>query len=62
MFHFLCVGDCVAVLGEMWHGVCLAVVMELSPRHMHTTSTAIYLFIMVNIGPLPPLPFLHASV
>lgn len=36
----------------MWIGVCLTIVLELTPRNMHTTSIAIYMFIITNIGEL----------
>ncbi len=39
-----------AVIGEMWIGVFLTIVLELTPKKMHTTSIAIYLFIITNIG------------
>ena len=38
------------LLGEMWIGICLALVTELVPKEMRTTSVAIYLFIITNIG------------
>jgi hypothetical protein len=34
----------------MWIGVFLTIVLELTPKKMHTTSIAIYLFIITNIG------------
>ena len=36
--------------GEMWIGVCLAVVMDLVPLSLTSTAVAIYLFIINNIG------------
>ena len=36
--------------GEMWIGVCLAVVMDLVPVSLTSAAVAIYLFIINNIG------------
>ena len=41
--------------GEMWVGVTLAVVIELVPASLRTTSIAFYLFIITNIGGNIPL-------
>jgi hypothetical protein len=39
----------------------LTIVLELTPRNMHTTSVAIYLFIITNIGTVhPPYPLSFA--
>merc|ERR1711871_281864 len=38
------------VIGEMWVGVTLTVVMELVPAGMRGTAIAVYLFIISNIG------------
>ncbi|CAL1540212.1 unnamed protein product [Lymnaea stagnalis] len=43
------------ILGEMWVGVTLAVVVELVPSHMRTSAVAFYLFIISNIGGNVPL-------
>lgn len=43
------------VIGEMWIGVTLTVVIESVPSHLKTTSVALYLFIITNIGGNAPL-------
>lgn len=43
------------VIGEMWVGVTLAVVVELVPAHIRTAAVAVYLFIITNIGGNVPL-------
>ena len=43
------------VIGEMWIGVTLTVVIESVPAHLKTTSVALYLFIITNIGGNAPL-------
>ncbi|CAM9515980.1 unnamed protein product, partial [Ectocarpus sp. 4 AP-2014] len=42
----------VELLGEMWIGVVLAVVIALVPRHVRITSVAMYNFIITNISGL----------
>ena len=43
------------IIGEMWVGVSLAVVVELVPSDMRVTATAVYFFIISNIGGAAPL-------
>lgn len=43
------------VIGEMWIGVTLTLVIESVPSHLKTTSVALYLFIITNIGGNAPL-------
>ena len=48
------------VVGEMWIGVCLAMVVEMVPVGVASAAVALYLFIINNIGGnisllLPPL-------
>ncbi|CAN0367481.1 unnamed protein product, partial [Hapterophycus canaliculatus] len=52
----------VELLGEMWIGVVLAVVMALVPRHVRVTSVALYSFIITNISGLSTtlVPLLRA--
>ena len=52
-----------APTGEVWVGVTLAVVIELVPTALRTTSVALYLFIISNIGGNAPLivPGLQAA-
>lgn len=38
------------LIGEMWIGVTLTVVIELVPGNIRTSAIAIYLFIITNIG------------
>lgn len=40
------------IIGEMWIGVTLAVVVEVVPSNVRTVAVAIYLFIITNIGKL----------
>ncbi|RXM94623.1 Protein spinster-like 1 [Acipenser ruthenus] len=52
------------IIGEMWVGVTLAIVVELVPPVIRTSAVAFYLFIITNIGgnmPLlvPPLTSLY---
>ncbi|CAH1272345.1 SPNS2 [Branchiostoma lanceolatum] len=43
------------IIGEMWVGVTLAVVVELVPSYIRTSTVAVYLFISTNIGGNSPL-------
>ncbi|EDV27921.1 uncharacterized protein TRIADDRAFT_20550 [Trichoplax adhaerens] len=43
------------LIGEMWIGVTLTVVVEIVPGNIRTSAIAIYLFIITNIGGLMPL-------
>ncbi|ESO86450.1 hypothetical protein LOTGIDRAFT_220749 [Lottia gigantea] len=43
------------IIGEMWVGVTLAVVIELVPTRVRTTAVAVYLFIISNVGGNFPL-------
>mmetsp|Transcript_7665 Transcript_7665/g.27280 ORF Transcript_7665/g.27280 Transcript_7665/m.27280 type:complete len:200 (+) Transcript_7665:1592-2191(+) len=43
------------VIGEMWIGVCMTLVIESVPSHLKAVSVAIYLFIISNIGGNMPL-------
>ncbi|XP_050414954.1 protein spinster homolog 1 [Patella vulgata] len=43
------------IIGEMWVGVTLAVVIELVPINARTTAVAVYLFIISNVGGNVPL-------
>ncbi|XP_013388870.1 protein spinster homolog 1 [Lingula anatina] len=43
------------IIGEMWVGVTLAVVVELVPSKVRTSAVAVYLFIITNIGGNIPL-------
>jgi len=43
------------VFGEMWIGIVITVVLEMTPKNMHSTSVAIYMFIVTNIGGNAPL-------
>eukprot|EP00904_Undaria_pinnatifida_P007739 jgi/Undpi1/4095/HiC_scaffold_16.g07462.m1 len=58
---FLCLLG-VELLGEMWIGVVLAVVMALVPRRVRVTSVALYNFIITNISGLSTtlVPLLRA--
>ncbi|XP_064420414.1 D-galactonate transporter [Latimeria chalumnae] len=52
------------IIGEMWVGVTLAILVELVPSGIRTSAIAVYLFIITNIGgnmPLlvPPLTSLY---
>lgn len=38
------------IIGEMWIGVCLSVLVELVPEHLRITGVGIYFFIISNIG------------
>lgn len=38
------------IIGEMWIGVCLSVVVELVPEQLRVTGVGIYFFIISNIG------------
>ncbi len=52
------------VIGEVWIGVCLAVVIELVPSRMVPAAVAFFLFIINNIGgtTLLLVPLLKASL
>lgn len=52
------------VIGEVWIGVCLAVVIELVPGRVVPAAVAFFLFIINNIGGATPLlvPWLKASL
>ncbi|ODN02815.1 Protein spinster 1 [Orchesella cincta] len=43
------------IIGEMWVSVTLAVLVELVPSYIKTTSVAVYFFIISNIGGNMPL-------
>nr|XP_015222496.1 PREDICTED: D-galactonate transporter-like isoform X1 [Lepisosteus oculatus]XP_015222497.1 PREDICTED: D-galactonate transporter-like isoform X1 [Lepisosteus oculatus] len=43
------------IIGEMWVGVALAILVELVPSAVRTSSVAFYLFIITNIGGNAPL-------
>lgn len=43
------------IIGEMWVGICLAIVVELVPTPLRTVAVAVYLFIISNIGGNLPL-------
>ncbi|XP_064616663.1 MFS-type efflux pump MSMEG_3705-like [Liolophura sinensis] len=43
------------IIGEMWVGVTLAVLVELVPTSIRTGAVAVYLFIITNIGGTVPL-------
>lgn len=51
------------IVGEVWIGVCLAVVIELVPRRVLAAAVAFFLFIINNIGGSMPLliPSLEAK-
>lgn len=38
------------VIGEMWMGVCLSVVVELVPERLRITGIGVYFFIITNVG------------
>lgn len=38
------------IVGEMWIGVCLALVVDMMPAHTHGISIGIYYFIVANLG------------
>ncbi len=38
------------IIGEMWIGVCLSVVVELVPNRLRITGIGVYFFIITNIG------------
>ena len=42
-------------IGEMWIGVCLAVVIAMAPRDITSAAVALYLFIINNLGGSMPL-------
>ena len=44
-----------SVLGEMWIGITLAVLVEVVPTPLRTLGVAVYLFIISNIGGNMPL-------
>ena len=43
------------VIGEMWVGVMLALVLELTPVPMRVISVGVYYFIIANVGGNMPL-------
>ena len=43
------------VIGEMWIGVCVAVVLDIVPADLTTSSVAVYFFIIQIIGGNMPL-------
>lgn len=48
------------ILGEMWVGVCLSVIVELVPEKLRNTGVGFYFFLITNIGGnmqnlLPPI-------
>ena len=43
------------IVGEVWIGVCLALVIEMVPRRVITVAVAFFLFIINNIGGVLPL-------
>ena len=52
------------MIGEVWIGVCLAVVIELVPSRVVPAAVAFFLFVINNIGGATPLliPLLEASL
>lgn len=52
------------IIGEVWIGVCLAVVIELVPGRVLATAVAFFLFVINNIGGALPLliPALEAKI
>ena len=38
------------MIGEMWIGVCLSVVVELVPERLRITGVGVYFFVITNIG------------
>lgn len=42
-------------IGEMWIGVCLAVVIAMAPRDITSAAVALYLFVINNLGGSLPL-------
>ena len=52
------------VVGEMWIGVCLAVVIEMVPRRVIPVAVAFFLFVINNIGGALPLlvPYLEMKL
>ena len=52
------------IVGEVWIGVCLAVVIELVPRKLVAIAVAFFLFIINNIGGAMPLliPSIEAKI
>lgn len=51
-------------IGEMWIGVCLAVVIAMAPRDITSAAVALFLFIINNLGGSMPLlvPPLEMSI
>ncbi|XP_041370209.1 MFS-type efflux pump MSMEG_3705-like isoform X2 [Gigantopelta aegis] len=43
------------IIGEMWVGVTLTVLVELVPSNIRTSAVAVYLFIISNVGGAMPL-------
>ena len=43
------------IVGEVWIGVCLAIVIEMVPRRVVAVAVAFFLFVINNIGGLFPL-------
>ena len=43
------------IIGELWIGVCLAIIIEMVPRRMVAVAVAFFLFVVNNIGGLLPL-------
>jgi len=43
------------IIGELWIGVCLAIVIETVPRRVVAVAVAFFLFVINNIGGLLPL-------
>lgn len=52
------------IVGEVWIGVCLAVVIELVPHRVVAAAIAVFLFVINNIGGAMPLlvPVLEARI
>lgn len=50
------------IIGEMWVGVCLALVIDLVPANMRASSLAVYFFIIANVGGNSPVlvPYLSS--
>ena len=46
---------CTCILGEMWIGITLAVLVEVVPTPLRTLGVAVYMFIISNIGGNMPL-------
>ncbi len=52
------------IVGEVWIGVCLAIIIEMVPRRVVAMAVAFFLFVINNIGGVFPLliPALHGMM